>query len=174
MKRRRGSKFRYSENFTSSPTASHSAAGRARSVKADCLFFALSQRIGEDMVGFSNKDTSEVQFAHLEEFCKQNSSHRKFNFILGLMPLRNPQNLLLSISAARGGYMARDSFRRAGALRSRFDPLLAEQRYARVQRASNARVSRRKPRCEERQCQGRSKGEHLGFLLGYFLGNAKK
>ncbi|MBE6660708.1 MAG: hypothetical protein E7605_04820 [Ruminococcaceae bacterium] len=77
------------------------------------------------MVGFSNKDTSKVQFAHLEEFCKQNSSHRKFNFILGLMPLRNPQNLLLSISAARGGYMARDSFRRAGALRSRFCAMLA-------------------------------------------------
>jgi|GEM_PF-3124536 len=58
--------------------------------------------------------------------------------------------------------MASDSFRRAGALRSRLGPLLAEQRYARVQRASNARVSRRKPRCEERQCQGSSKRERLG------------
>jgi hypothetical protein len=91
MMRRRGSKFRYSKIFTSSPTASPCATSCARSVKADCLFFALSQRIGEDMVGFSNKDTSKVQFAHLEEFCKQNSSHRKLNFILGLMPFGFPQ-----------------------------------------------------------------------------------
>ena len=111
--RRRGSKFRYSKIFTSSPTASPCATSCARSVKADCLFFALSQRIGEDMVGFSNKDTSKVQFAHLEEFCKQNSSHRKFNFILGLMPLRNPQNLLLSISAARGGLVAGDACKKS-------------------------------------------------------------
>jgi len=37
-----------------------------------------------------------------EEFRMQNSSHRELNFILGLMPLRNPQDLPLSLSF--GGY----------------------------------------------------------------------
>ena len=58
--------------YTTVSTASPSF---ARSVYVS-MPFALPQRIGEDMVGFSNKDTSKVQFAHLEEFCEQNSSHR--------------------------------------------------------------------------------------------------
>ena len=44
-----------------------------------CLFFALPQRIGEEKA------------------------------LKGLMPLRNPQSLLLDATAARGGYGASDA-----------------------------------------------------------------
>ena len=64
------------------------------------------------------------------------------------MPLRNPQNLLLSAPAARDGYMASD--------------------------ALQTFMSFSTIRFEERQCQGSSKRERLGAFLGYFLPRGKK
>ena len=117
-----------------------------------CLFFALPQRIGEekaprDLMSLGTLQCEKVaalRSAHLFaeigifSFCecdlkkvaltkvarKRNSKSLRY-LRRTLRKLIFKQKRFSSSSAARGGYMARDSFRRAGALRSRFCAMLA-------------------------------------------------
>jgi hypothetical protein len=92
------------------------------------------------MQNSSRRNTNSVSRADLYRllcsfFLSQERTNQESE-LKGLMPLRNPQNLLLSAPAARDGYMARDAFQNFMSF------------------SSIALV--------ERQCQGSSKRERLG------------